>query len=277
MRIIHLSDTHYATRPENLLSACFDKRILGLINYVTRRRGKMHNEFLTETVDTILGMKPDVVVCSGDITVIGSEREFAGAAERLKPLVESPDFDFIYVPGNHDAYSGARRCRAALRDTFFKLNRERWMLEQLPQEVRIGNVRFFVVNEDRPTNIFLSTGYIRGQTADRLAAWFNEPRGQDEVRVLVGHHPTRLANGRRTAFRRRLVGGDLVHDALIQGNLDLSLCGHIHDPFVRSFDSGAREICAGSLTTNGRMVEIDIDEPTGEIEVKWLTRTGAPL
>jgi hypothetical protein len=53
MRIIHLSDTHYATRPENLLSACFDKRILGLINYVTRRRGKMHNEFLTETVDTI--------------------------------------------------------------------------------------------------------------------------------------------------------------------------------------------------------------------------------
>lgn len=279
MRIIHFSDTHFATLPENLWACLFDKRILGLMNYVTRRRHTMHKhrEDIKAAVQSIQRLDPDAVVCSGDVTVIGSAREFAGARERLAPLVESSQFEFIYVPGNHDAYSKAAGCRRALRDAFHYLNRGCWQLEDMPQELRLGSVRFFVVNENRPTNIFLSTGYLQGNARVRLDSWLSEERAAHEVRILVGHHPTRLADGRLPARRRRFVGGDRVQDALLNGELDLSLCGHIHDPFRREFSGGRMEVCAGSLSANGVMVMIDIDESTGEIDAVLLRPDGSVL
>ncbi len=276
MRIIHFSDTHFATCPEHLLFAFFDKRILGLTNYITRRRKKMHDEYLAETVETIQNLKPDVVVCSGDITVIGSEREFKGACKRLQPLVDDRSFEFFYIPGNHDAYCNAKNCRRALHESFARLNRNRWRLADMPQEMTIGNVSFFLLNEDRPTNIFLSTGYIDGNTKARLQEWLQKPKkNKAETKVLVGHHPSRLADGAKMGFRRRLVGGEIINAALNNGQLDIALCGHIHDSFVRRFANGALEICAGSLTMNGRLAQIDIDESDTHHKpvVNWLDRT----
>ena len=40
------------------------------------------------------------------------------------------------------------------------------------------------------------------------------------------------------------------------------LCGHIHRPYRKVDDSGRGECCAGSVTLNGSMTEIDYDPAT---------------
>jgi UDP-2,3-diacylglucosamine pyrophosphatase LpxH len=43
------------------------------------------------------------------------------------------------------------------------------------------------------------------------------------------------------------------------GELDLVLCGHVHKPYLKTDSFGRGECCAGSVSSNGSMVEIDCD------------------
>ncbi len=257
MRIVHLSDLHFTARPGRL-TAAFDKRLLGRLNYLLRRRGTLHEEWFDLAVPRIAALTPDCLVCSGDVTCVGSPAEFARARARLETLMQAVPVPLLYVPGNHDAYVADRDCRAALADTFRFLNGRRCRLEQMPFALRLGNVSFLMLNECTPTGPFSSAGQISPAAAEALTGWLSAPRPPAERRVLIGHYPTRGPDAAPLPRRRRLGSAGLIIEALAQGRLDLSLCGHLHSPYRLDGPGPGMEVCAGALTAAGSLSVVDI-------------------
>ena len=268
MRIVHVSDLHFGAWTRDW-TALLDKRLAGLLNFFLRRRPRLHYEYLQRAAYRIRALKPDWVVVTGDLTCIGSPEEFNGITSLLAPLVASSGSKFIYVPGNHDCYVRNRACAQALRETFHHLNQNRWELADLPQVVEDRGLRFFVVNECLPTAPWASSGAMVRDQMDQLLRWFREPRQDGEKRILVGHFPLRKADGRPLEWRRRLHGAESLQAALAAGQIDLALCGHDHEPFVRGEANHAVEICAGALTVWGRINVIDYSPLSSRFSQSW--------
>ncbi|MGL4854526.1 MAG: metallophosphoesterase family protein [Lentisphaeria bacterium] len=262
MKIVHFSDPHAGGWPSSG-SAFFDKRIIGALNYNLRRRKHFKLEVLEQAVARILFINPQVVIITGDITSIGDPNEFQTAMQILAPLVESIAHVF-YVPGNHDCYVKNKSCQKMLADAFYYLNQCRNNLDQLPTSTRIQNVNFIQLNQVIPRNIFMSDGILNPASIDLL----NSPRFDNEIRIAIGHFPTCDAKKMPLAKRRQLRNFQPLQDALRQGKVDISLCGHIHTPFLH-LHGNAMEICAGSITANAHLNILEINQIESTIAQHW--------
>ena len=274
MRIVHFSDLHITCWPRELSALC-DKRVLGLLNFALRRRHQFHPEYVERAVLRIRTLNPDWVILTGDITSVGTGSEFVRALEVLAPLCEThTPFELLFVPGNHDNYVRKRACREALESTFARLNRNRWRLADLPQCLELPGLRVFVADESYPTSPWQSGGTLSALAWEKLQGWFAEPRKNSEKRLLVGHFPCRRGDGTPLPRRRRLHGGDLLWNALRDGRVDMALCGHHHQPFLRCEPNGAMEICAGALTVYGKINVLDFTPLTGKFSQFWVDVSG---
>lgn len=265
MKIVHFSDPHAGGWPHRG-SAFFDKRIVGAFNYNFRRKSSFHIERLRTAVEKTLLLQPQVAVITGDITSVSEPWEFEYACEILAPLVES-DIFLIYIPGNHDAYVRNRKCKQALSDSFHYLNQGRWQLDQLPLCYKLGDVNFMIINESAPTSPFLSCGQLSAEAATIL----NSSLSEHEIRIAIGHFPIRTQFGEPLNFRRKLYGGEDLYKALNGGKVHASLCGHIHKPFVNQYGKNNFEICAGSITANGHINVLEINQVDGTLHQHWET------
>ena len=106
IRVLHVSDIHVDVPLRHVpLGGWAGKRLMGGANLVLRR-GK-HFRRVREKVKVLdrfwreAGV--DLVLCTGDYTVLGTEAELAAAREVIAPLTEAP-LGFVTVPGNHDVY-----------------------------------------------------------------------------------------------------------------------------------------------------------------------------
>ena len=70
MKIVHFSDIHAGGPAEDWM-AYIDKRWVGVFNYRWRRRFQHDLANVTKAVNYILDVKPDVAVCTGDLTSAG--------------------------------------------------------------------------------------------------------------------------------------------------------------------------------------------------------------
>jgi 3',5'-cyclic AMP phosphodiesterase CpdA len=277
MRIVHFSDIHVAAWPRDP-SVLGDKRVLGLLNYLLRRRHQVHPEYLQRAIGRIRALGPDWVVLTGDLTCVGTGAEFARALDLLSPLCNGPaPYQFLFVPGNHDAYVRRPGCATALHAAFDRLNRGRWRLEDLPLRVDLPGLRLFAVDECRPMPWWQSAGEVPAAARTRLQEWLEEPRLPGEKRVLVGHFPARLADGSRLPRRRRLRGDEWLQGILDRGLVDVHLCGHHHPPFLRREPGGALEICAGALTLYGKLNVLDYSAQNGRFTQFWEDLSGEGL
>ncbi|MFA5204426.1 MAG: metallophosphoesterase [Lentisphaeria bacterium] len=272
MRLVHFSDVHLCRLPADPL-ALFDKRLAGGLNFLLRRGGRAHPGYLDALLLRLRTLAPELVVITGDLTTTGSPEEFAAVQERLAPLLSSR-LELLYIPGNHDAYVGERRCRAALADAFQRFNRGRWRLDELPARLTLGPLTLLVADECRPTPPWLSCGEVAPAAAARLRAWLDAPREDGEKRLLVGHFPLRNAAGRPLGWRRRLNGAEPLYAALCNGRLDVALCGHDHTPFRRDEPNGAMELCAGAFTWHGLLNVLDYSPATGRFSQHWESVAG---
>ena len=60
-------------------------------------------------------------------------------------------------------------------------------------------------------------------------------------------------------LRHRLFGQKKILAEMKAQTLDLVLCGHVHRPYLKVDAQGRGECCAGSVTRNGSLVEIECD------------------
>jgi 3',5'-cyclic AMP phosphodiesterase CpdA len=254
-KIIHFSDSHAGAFPDNL-SAFIDKRIVGTFNYTFRRRFLHNMEYLNKAVEFMLIEEPDVIICTGDITSTGQPAEFEKALEILAPLIDHSGIRLLYTPGNHDSYVKNQRCSKSLNQAFSKLNGNDIHIEDLPVKTRVGDCEFIIVNECRPTNIFLSTGYFPEKSLRKIGQWCNEKTSLPLV--LVGHFPLRKHNS-LLSFRHRIYDQEKVAELINDGKIDLSLCGHTHKPFQDIDETGRGETGAGSITRTKDLNVIEYD------------------
>ena len=255
MKIVHFSDPHAGGSAEDWL-AYFDKRWVGVFNYRFRRRFRHDLKLLEKAVAYILQERPDVAVCTGDLTSTGQPGEFQRTLEILEPLRKS-DIPLIYLPGNHDCYVKRPKCVNAMKDAVRLLNGDDYCFDNLPKVRSIDGIDFLMLNTSRPSNLLCSWGFISSED-DR---WIAEVCRQEKVRprILVTHYPM-FEDHPVLRMRHRLFGQKNVLKLMAQKSIDLALCGHVHKPYCRVDESGRGENCAGSVTRNGVISQIEYDE-----------------
>ena len=59
--------------------------------------------------------------------------------------------------------------------------------------------------------------------------------------------------------RHRLFGEKPIVELMRSGEIDLVLCGHVHKPGLKVDADGRGQCCAGSVTRNGSLTEIESD------------------
>src|SRR5262245_58103586 len=110
--VAHISDLHaLSLRGASPLAFLSHKRLAGGLNLLLRRASKHPLRLFTALVDDLNRVRPDHVACTGDLTNLGLDPEFAAARAELDRIALGPSAVTV-VPGNHDVYTwDARRAR----------------------------------------------------------------------------------------------------------------------------------------------------------------------
>ena len=251
MKIIHFSDPHGGGPAEDWM-AYFDKRWVGVFNYRFRRRFRHDLSKLQTAVEYILDTRPDVAVCTGDLTSAGQPGEFERVLKILKPLRDS-GIPLIYTPGNHDCYVTRPRCVAAVRYAVEYLSCGRYSFDDMPLSIPFEGVEFLVVNTSAPSNLLCSWGFLKRRSRDFILERCQA--GDGVPKILITHYPM-IEEHPVWRIRHRLFGQKKIVELMENKCLDLVLCGHVHKPSLKVDEQGRGECISGSVTRNGTMMEI---------------------
>jgi Icc protein len=164
---------------------------------------------LERAIDEVNELKPDVVVCTGDLTTFGYRPEFQQAREYLDRLECDA---FVVIPGNHDS-------RNVGYVHFEELFGDRSSV------LRKDGVTFVAVDSTDPD-------LDHGQIGRGRYHWIEEQfAGEAELKVFVMHHHLLPVPG--TGRERNIVydAGDAI-ECLQRSGVDLVLCGHKHVPYA---------------------------------------------
>jgi Icc protein len=253
LKILHVSDLHYKETPETWT-------------------------LLKEAGRQFEALRPDLILITGDLTNDGLDEQF----QRVKRFIDSLDFcTVLVIPGNRD------QARTIVPAPAERSDLEYFLLTHPETVTLLDDIEFIEgVNAGRQGKFFdhftcaeffyrehgvaavglNSEPDITPRQLESMAQHFN--KGQDgELRIFCAHHsflpvPT-----------KRLRQGDIIPrsadilQALIELNVDLLCCGHIHRSHVWELSDGRhRLLCcnAGSLLdTSGKkdngFLEVDIE------------------
>ncbi len=242
MKILHVSDVHYREAPETWV-------------------------LLKEAARLFEEMRPDLILLTGDLTNDGLDEQFL----RVKRFVSWLDFcPVLIIPGNRDlAKTGATIPVERSDLEYFLLTHPEpaSVFDKMDGREDVSHGRQGKFLDHFPATEFFyrvpgvaavglnSTPEISGRQMEAMTQHFN--KGQTgELRLFCAHHsflpvPT-----------KKLRPGDVVPrsadilQALIELNVDLLFCGHIHRSHVWELSDGRhRLLCcnAGSLLdTSGK-------------------------
>ncbi len=180
---------------------------------------------LDRAIVEVNDLKPDVVVCSGDLTTFGYRPEYAEAAEYLAKL----DCErLVVVPGNHDS----RNVGYIHFEEFFGSRNS---------VVHVNGTTVVAVDSSEPD---LDHGQIGRGRYPWIAEQFAEPA---DFRVFVLHHHLLPVPG--TGRERNIVhdAGDTL-EVLQSAGVNLVLSGHKHVPYAWKLEN-IFVVNAGTVST----------------------------
>jgi len=259
MRILHFTDVHVPA-PFRLipLGELLNKRLLGALNTRLRRLHKfaLALEKLQHLDAFRRDHEVDLVLCTGDYTVLGTEAEYRIAKAAVAPLMEAP-LGYVHVPGNHDLY---------LPDTVQQQRFERAFPDSLRTDLPefladgpwpfvrlVGDEAAIVgVNSARPNpQIWRSSGRVPQPQVAMLPRILSDERVAGRFVFILTHYGVRRENGQPDSTLHGMENSDellLACSVLRRGAL---LHGHIHRCFHLEVD-GIHVFNAGSTTYAGR-------------------------
>ena len=217
MKILHFSDPHvqlpsWRERPLRELGPL---RAIATVE-LWKGRGREYDdalEKLRQIVRDADGLRADLVVCTGDLTQLALEEEFALAREALAPLGER----LVCIPGNHDRYPLAGRPNA-LYEAFFPA---RPLPPGFVAVDSCGPLCWPVISQGRILDADLQQDF--------------------EGKVVLVHHAPFWPSGRMRWPWKRVRGARRF--LLAARGAQAILCGHVHERFHRR-----NVVCAGSST-----------------------------
>ncbi|MDP5103271.1 MAG: metallophosphoesterase [Erythrobacter sp.] len=190
--------------------------------------------------------RPDVVVCTGDLTQRAKHSEYADAQEWFASL----GVPVVLEPGNHDMpyYNPWER----FTDPFRRYNRLNAAVGTgfVSPDVALVPLRTTVRAQRRfPWSDGVVTRDALEATLADLAALRDDPR----TIIVIGHHPLL---GPESAPTNPTIGGDAAFAQLAAAGVHAVISGHVHVPFdqLRSVAGGPvmRMIGTGTLSTRLR-------------------------
>ncbi|MGE3250237.1 MAG: metallophosphoesterase [Hyphomonadaceae bacterium] len=229
MNVVHISDMHFGNEDRPALDAA-----AGYIDDV----------------------KPDLVIASGDLTAVGSEREMIAAFDWLRGL-SAPA---LAVPGNHDTPYFDLIPRVL--DPFGHFHRACWGVET--RALVRDDLVVVPVNTARGVQFrknWALGAISRSQIANAAETLRSAP--PDALKLVVTHHP--LAWPAASPIKGTTRRGAKALRALIEAGADLFLSGHLHATDVRPIALAGRHaaaISAGTLSIRHR------GEPGGFIAIR---------
>lgn len=223
-RLIHISDLHLGPLPTARLRDLASKRILGYVNWRSRRSRAFGDDIEAALIAGIAAEKPDHVAVTGDLVNIALAGEYVTASAFLG-LIGTGEV-VSAVPGNHDAYvpGAARRARRAWAAYMTADVGEEggW-----PYVRRRGDIAIVGVSSAVATGPFMATGSFSEEQGERLAAALDALGRAGLCRVVLIHHPP--VKG-ATAWHKRLSGAGRFRKVIARYGAELILHGHTHQP-----------------------------------------------
>ena len=268
MRLAHFSDIHVTHFPLTAAGGFALKRLLAVGSYSVAGRGAHFagsNDRITALLQDVDALKIDHAICTGDLTGVSTEPEFAEVAQCFGPeRLTRPD-RYTVIPGNHDRYIASAAGR--FERYFGSLCGEgRFpLVKALP-----GDVTLVCADAARPTNLVDSSGLIGTAQRAKLLQILTDPSLRGRFVVLAFHYGLLRMNGQRDG-RTHGLRDDAEMLELIDRpelSLDLVIHGHLHRPF-RLRTARRTIVNAGSATdlhVNGAGYNVyDIDAATHRV------------
>lgn len=222
MRIIHLSDVHvwrYAFNPVRLLN----KRAVGMFSLLAGRARRFRMERLHEVVARVIGLAPDHVVITGDLTTTALDDEFREARSALADLLLD-SARVTVIPGNHDRYtSGSVRYRSF----------EEWFGVFAPPGpypwLRRLDATTAILGLDATRSHLSARGYLPPEQLARARDLTAESSSLPRRLIVACHYPVAAPEPYSDELGpKRLENAAVVSDWLATLGKHLYCCGHVH-------------------------------------------------
>jgi len=198
MRIAHISDLHF---------------------------GRNDHEVTEGLALELFSQAPDLVVASGDFTMVGSPGEFRQARDFLDTVA----VPWFAVPGNHDVPKNLFR---RFLDPFGLYRK--FISPQTDTFLEMDGVALAGVNTARRWRPELdwSQGSINRHQLERLEQQFFEASPKS-LRVVVAHHPLMAPEVVADGHKRPVHRADRALQTFARLGVRLVLSGHFHMSYVR--------------------------------------------
>jgi 3',5'-cyclic AMP phosphodiesterase CpdA len=221
-----ISDPHLTTLEGIQGSDLLNKRILGYLSWLKRRRAEHQRSILDRLIQDLQRTgPPDHLVITGDLTHIGLPDEFRQARRWLDSI--GTPASITLIPGNHDTYIAAGWDQTlALWQPYMVSDQKVGDGAALFPSLRIrGPAAFIGLSSAVPTLPFLASGTVSGHQLERLEQLLGQTRHLGLFRVVLVHHSPASGVDRR---RKRLTNQAGVREVLERQGAELVLHGHTH-------------------------------------------------
>ena len=244
-RFVQLSDLHLSSPGLPNPYRLFNKRILGYLSWLKKRKFIHKRSILDCAMDEVANLNTDHLVITGDLLHIGLRNEFEQSVKWLARY--DPPSDITIIPGNHDLYVKEKWSRSFNYWQEFMIGDNDPGLENIDNDnaldklnilypiVRIREqVAFIGISSVFESPWFRATGLICREQLDRLEAILNDPAYKHYCKVLLVHHPVTLTYTKR---RKCLINHKELTDLVAQSPVNLILHGHEHKTSVEYISS----------------------------------------
>ncbi len=239
--LAHLSDPHLTSLADIKFSQLFNKRILGYLSWLRKRRFIHRRDIVDSLVEDLQITRPDHIAVTGDLTHLGLPMEYVEARHWLNSV--GPPEQVTVIPGNHEAYWGKEwfeKCSMwepyLKSDTPLNLSRTANFFPSL--RIR-GEIALIGLCSARPSAPLLATGSLGQQQLAGLESLLQQTGSQGLMRVVLIHHPPLAETVKR---RKCLTDSRLFADVLKRCGAELVLHGHAHTATVASMETPAGTI-----------------------------------
>jgi len=260
-RILHVSDLHLESGFAGVHWRRFlNKRLVGLANLRLRRRRLFQKA--PEKVEALARFADEqdvhLVICTGDLTALGTDAEIRFARQTIEPLTRFQD-GFFVVPGNHDLY-----VQDALDARWFEKHFGEFFRTDTPEHavdgawpqvwLSVEGLALIGINSARPNaSPARSNGRIPDSQLDALGRILSDPRVTSRFCIIATHYAPRLADGRPDRPQHGLENADALLQVACRAKRGAIVHGHVHRRYhVRVPECRLPLVCAGSSTHEGR-------------------------
>lgn len=226
-----LSDPHLSSLQGVNPVELMNKRILGYLSWLRKRRAEHRPEVLDALLHDLQKTRPEHIVVTGDLTHIGLHDEFRQARRWLESIGSSSQVTVI--PGNHDTYVRSSWMQSfthwqaymtsdrASADDLLQPG-----LDQLFPSLRIrGPVAFIGLSSAVPSAPFLAVGSVGQRQLQQLGQYLEETGRAGLFRVIMVHHSPVPGVEK---WRKRLTDAEALCGVIRSKGAELVLHGHGH-------------------------------------------------